>query len=118
MLQYFYIVLHLDIILLEDSDLFAVINCLKFRSVANVLNKIWVQESIKETFMWYFKKYFEYDLAFKYIYIHRFQSKQDILTVANIITPAWNMHTVNIISIWSEDITAAKNLAESFKVYQ
>lgn len=98
-------------ILLEDSDLYAVINCLKLRRVLSDLSKIWIQESIIQTFTWHFKKCF----GTLNIPIHIFQSKQELLALntfkCNII-----MTEMNIMSIWSEDIVAAKTLAESLNV--
>lgn len=100
-------------ILLEDSDLHAVINCLKFKSIMCSLHKIWIQESIAQTFMWYFKKCF----GCLYISIHIFQSKQELITCN---ASKWNINMenkINIISIWSEDIIAAKNLARTLNVH-
>ncbi|XP_029176417.1 uncharacterized protein LOC114944596 [Nylanderia fulva] len=101
--------MNVDMILLEDSDLYAVINCLKFKSVMNVVSKILIQESIMQTFMWYCKKYFKYD----FVELKTFQSLKDLLTLNDI--SICKSDTVNIVSIWSEDIIAAKNLAESLK---
>lgn len=100
-------------ILLEDSDLYAVIKYLKFRSVFLNLNKISVQESIVQTFEWHFKKYFgDSDIP-----IHTFQSKQELLASLNTFKCNMNMNKINIVSIWSEDVVAAKNLAESLNVH-
>ncbi|CAL1687934.1 unnamed protein product [Lasius platythorax] len=104
------IILQVEIILLEDSDLHAVINCLKFRSVVKVLSNIWIQESITQTFMWYFKKYFGHILNLP---IHRFQSTQELLTLNTSKCNVDKENVLNIVSIWSEDVTVAKNLAES-----
>jgi len=95
-------------ILLEDSDLYAVIKCLKIRNVLFQLDKIWVQESIKQTFAWYLKKYFRY-LQIKF---YTFRSKE-LLT----LNTTECIYTIHIVSIWSEDIIAAKNLAESLNVH-
>ncbi|CAL1687933.1 unnamed protein product [Lasius platythorax] len=96
-------------IIFEDSDLHAVINYLKFKRVVSCLNKIWVQKSIIQTFMWYFKKY----VGHLDVPIQIFQSKQELLTP---ITSKCNVdkeNVLNIVSIWSEDVIAAKNLARS-----
>ncbi|XP_029675901.1 uncharacterized protein LOC115243228 isoform X2 [Formica exsecta] len=98
---------NIKMILLEDSDLYAVINCLKTRNVLFQLDKIWVQESIKQTFAWYLKKYFEY----LHINFYTFRSRQELLTLNT------STYSVHIVSIWSEDIIAAKNLAESLNVH-
>ncbi|XP_025264730.1 uncharacterized protein LOC112638041 [Camponotus floridanus] len=95
-------------ILLEDSDLYAVTNCLKLRRVLSDLSKIWIQESIVQTFKWHFQKCF----GSLNIPIHIFQSKQELLAF-NTFKSNMNMTEMNIVSIWSEDIVAAKTLAES-----
>lgn len=95
-------------VLLEDSDLYAVIKCLKIRNVLFQIDKIWVQESIKETFAWYLKKYFEY----LQINFYTFQSKESLT-----LNTTERIHTIYIVSIWSEDIIAAKNLADYLNVH-
>ncbi|KAM0726620.1 hypothetical protein ACS0PU_007804 [Formica fusca] len=100
---------HFEMILLEDSDLYAVIDCLKFKSVTSGLHKIWVQESIVQTFKWHFKKYFGHlDIP-----IHIFQSKEELLIDRSFKCHIDIINEMNIVSIWSEDVIAAKNLAES-----
>ncbi|KAL6422600.1 hypothetical protein ACFW04_010677 [Cataglyphis niger] len=96
-------------ILLEDSDLYAVISCLRIiysqatdRGCFPYLHKIWVQEFIKQKFLWLVQEYFK-NLTFP---IYVFRSRKELLT-ANV------HHKMNIVSIWSEDIIAAKNLATS-----
>ncbi|KAM0734670.1 Long-chain-aldehyde dehydrogenase [Formica fusca] len=98
-----------EMILLEDSDLYAVISCLRvIYSQTNrgcafpYLHKIWVQEFIKQKFLWLLQEYLENSIFPIYV----FRSKKELLT-ANI------HHKMNIVSIWSEDIIAAKNLATS-----
>ncbi|XP_072752066.1 uncharacterized protein [Anoplolepis gracilipes] len=106
---------HFEMILLEDSDLHAVIKCLKPTSVMTCLNKIWVQKSIEQTFDWHLKKYFKHLT----VSIHVFQSNQELLAAINQsqidISNQKNVkiNTISIMSIWSEDVIAAKNLAES-----
>lgn len=107
-----YIAQHFEMILLEDSDLYAVINCLKLRRVLSDLSKIWIQESIVQTFKWHFQKCF----GSLNIPIHIFQSKQELLAF-NTFKCNMNMTAMNIVSIWSEDIVAAKTLAESLNVH-
>ncbi|XP_029675899.1 uncharacterized protein LOC115243228 isoform X1 [Formica exsecta] len=99
---------HMEImILLEDSDLHAVINCLKFKNIMYSLDKIWVQESIAQTFMWHFKKCFgRLDVP-----ICIFQSKQELITCSASVWSIYMENIMNIVSIWSEDVIAAKNLA-------
>lgn len=101
-------------ILLEDSDLHAVINCLKFKSIMYGLHKIWIQESIAQTFMWHFKKYF----GCLYVPIHIFQLKQKLITCyASKCNIYREENKITITSIWSEDIIAAKNLARTLNVH-
>ncbi|XP_018305978.1 uncharacterized protein [Mycetomoellerius zeteki] len=90
-----------EMIILEDSDLYAVINCLIITDHFP-LYKIWVQKRVHEKFVWLMKNY----RSTLSITIDTFQSVKDIqfLPYDNIIS---------IVSIWSEDIVAAKNLALS-----
>jgi len=92
-------------IILEDSDLYAVINCLIITNHFP-LHKIWVQKRVNEKFVWLMKNY-RSELS---ITIDTFQSVKDIQFL-----PCDDI--INIISIWSEDIVAAKNLALSINVY-
>lgn len=97
-------------IIFEDSDLYAVFNYLKLRRARSVLSKIWIEKSIKQIFMCHFKKCF----GSSDISVHIFQSRQDLITP---ITSYTEMKSkINIASIWSEDVTAAKNLAGSLNV--
>jgi len=96
-------------ILLEESDLYAIIYYLKMRSIVSSLKKIWVQESIKQVFQWHIKKY----LGHLNIPICTFQSKQELLMSENSIIST----EVRLLSIWSEDIVGARNFAMSFKVH-
>lgn len=91
-----------EIILLADSDLYAVIKYLKISESIRNLSKIWVPEPIKGNFLSLMYKTFD-----NFIYlIHIFKSKQELLTPPT-------SYEINITSIWSEDIVAAKNLATS-----
>lgn len=98
-------------ILLEDSDLYAVISYLRIiypkqGYLSSYFNKIWVQEFIKEKFLWLVKEYFE-NLTLP---IYVFRSRKELLTN--------HEHCkMKIVSIWSEDIIAAKNLASYLNVY-
>ncbi|XP_072751899.1 uncharacterized protein [Anoplolepis gracilipes] len=96
---------NIEMILLEEADLYAVINCLKIEN-AFFLSKIWVHESIKQTFQLHIKKCSEH-LS---VPIHIFQSKRDLLTSEILMDSQ-----IRIISIWSEDIVGARNLAMSLK---
>ncbi|XP_050451610.1 uncharacterized protein LOC126851561 [Cataglyphis hispanica] len=96
-------------ILLEESDLHAVINYLKFKNI-NGLHKIWIHESIAQTFMWHFKKCFGCLYSYP---IHIFQLKQELITCYASKCNIYMENKINITSIWSEDIIAAKNLART-----
>ncbi|XP_039306240.1 uncharacterized protein LOC105196429 isoform X2 [Solenopsis invicta] len=80
-----------EVILLEDSDIYAVLNYLKIIK-CSYINKIWVHISIKHKFLWLLKKY----LCHRNFTIRTFKSWETF-------TPrmSYNMH---IISIWSENI--------------
>lgn len=74
--------------------------------------KILIQEPIKDKFLYYKEKYeIEYEDCSKLrdVEIKVFRSKQELLTPKK-------SHFVNFVSIWSEDITTAKNLAISLNV--
>ncbi|XP_029176371.1 uncharacterized protein LOC114944571 [Nylanderia fulva] len=100
--------LQVEIIVCEDSDLHAVITYLKLNSAVSCLKKIWVQKSIKDTFMWHLNK----NVGYLNVPIKIFQLKQELITPNNeyIFNETCKL---NVVSIWSENITAAKNLARS-----
>lgn len=100
-----------EMILLEESDLYAVIYYLKIKNALS-LKKIWVQESIKQTFRWHVKKY----LRNLNIPICIFQSKEELL-MSEDFSIELRIYEIRILSIWSEDIVGARNLAMSFKVH-
>lgn len=89
-------------VLLEDSDLYAVISYLITMDYSS-LSKIWVQQPIKQKFLSLMKKY-NLELP-----IRVFRSKQELLTVSE-------FNEKCIVSIWSEDVVAAKILATSLNV--
>lgn len=92
-------------ILLEDSDLYAVINNLKISENCRYLDKIWVPQSIKHNFLLLRNKYFKNLNSVFHIY----KSKQELLTPPK-------FYKINVTSIWSENIMSAKNLAASLDV--
>ncbi|XP_024876882.1 uncharacterized protein LOC112457833 [Temnothorax curvispinosus] len=100
-----------QMIILEDSDLYAVISYLIITDKFP-LHKIWVQKQVKGKFEWLMKRHYSDITAYKKILliIDTFQSFKDI-----------QLHEcatdINIVSIWSEDIIAAKNLALSLNPY-
>ncbi|XP_018354443.1 PREDICTED: uncharacterized protein LOC108755736 isoform X3 [Trachymyrmex septentrionalis] len=93
----------IEIIVLDDSDLYAVIKSLKLsENTRKYLSKIWVSESIECNFLSLMNEVFSNSTDV----IRVFKSKQELLT------PAISC-IINVTSIWSEDIAAAKNLATS-----
>lgn len=92
-------------IILKDSDLYALINCLIITD-NYPLKKIWVHKQVKEKFLWLLKRH---SLNFT---IDTFQSLKDIQ-----FDLCYEYTVINILSIWSEDIIAMKNLAVSLNVY-
>ncbi|XP_011051612.1 PREDICTED: uncharacterized protein LOC105144425 [Acromyrmex echinatior] len=92
-----------EMILLKDSDLYAVINYLK-RIGSSHINKIWVQVTIKQKFLSLIKKYFHRkDFRIFKSTIHIFKSTKEF-------TPRTS-YNMNIMSIWSEDLIYARYLA-------
>ncbi|XP_011865972.1 PREDICTED: uncharacterized protein LOC105560987 [Vollenhovia emeryi] len=89
-----------EMIILEDSDLYAAVNFLKLTDNYS-LNKIWVQDQVKEKFLWIMKRH---SVLFT---IDTFQSLKDIQP------HVCDNPTISIVSIWSEDIVTARNLASS-----
>ncbi|XP_071626993.1 uncharacterized protein [Temnothorax longispinosus] len=92
----------IEMILLEDADLYAVIYYLKISENCRYLSKIWVPQSIRSNFLFLRNKYFT-SLSSA---IRIFKSKQELLTPPT-------FYKVNVTSVWSEDMTAARNLATS-----
>lgn len=92
----------LEMIIFKDSDLYAAVNQLKLTRVR--LNKIWIQEPVQAKFVWILKKYFQ--RTFRRL-TRVFRTKEELLI------PSSEMHKMNIVSIWSEDVVTAKNLAAS-----
>ncbi|XP_029176409.1 uncharacterized protein LOC114944591 [Nylanderia fulva] len=97
----------IEMILLEGSDLYAIMNCLKMKKIVSSLDRIWVQKSINKDFQWHVKKYFGHSLN---VPIDIFQSQQELLTSQNL-----HLSEKKILSIWTEDIVGARNLAGSLQ---
>lgn len=99
-----------EMILLEDADLYAVVSCLKMTTAKyhSTGMKIWVQQFIKEKFLLLKEKY----LKDQEISVCAFKSTKDLPSLFTLFT----FDAINIISIWSEDIVVATNLAESLNV--
>ncbi|XP_071555928.1 uncharacterized protein [Temnothorax nylanderi] len=102
----------IEMIILEDSDLYAVVNYL-IRTDKFILHNIWVQEQVKEKFVWLMKRHYSEFTACEemLLIIDTFQSLEDIQL------RVYHEPTISIVSIWSEDIVAAKNLALSLNVH-
>lgn len=92
-------------IVFKDSDLYALINCLIITDNFP-LKKIWVQEQVKEKFLWLLERH---SLNFA---VDTFQSLEDIQ-----LNLCYEYTTIKILSLWSEDIIAMKNLAVSLNVH-
>lgn len=106
----------LELIILEDSDLHAVMFYLMGLYKTDVYyplpTKILIHEPIKEKFLYYKEKYETHlygDGALRDVEVKVFRSKQELLT-------SKKSRFLNLVSIWSEDITTAKNLAISLNV--
>ncbi|XP_071567841.1 uncharacterized protein [Temnothorax nylanderi] len=94
----------IGIILLADSDLFAFITCFIENNDLS-LDQLCVQEPIKEKVFWLLRKYTNCDYEdIRNIFL--FRTKEELFTAS---TP----DKINIVSIWTEDIVFAKNLAMS-----
>ncbi|XP_071567832.1 uncharacterized protein [Temnothorax nylanderi] len=94
-----------EIILLADSDLDAFFQCfvhINFNVFDSLDLILWVQEPIKEKFFGLMKDYFTYDCED----IRIFRTKKELFTTRT-------ADKLNIVSIWTEDIIFAKNLAIS-----
>ncbi|XP_071567836.1 uncharacterized protein [Temnothorax nylanderi] len=95
------------VIILADSDLYAFITCYKY--VCMSINRIWVQEPIKKKFLWLMNN-IEIGNIQDIWDICTFRTKEELFTACR---TAWTADEMNIISIWTEDIAFAKNLAMS-----
>lgn len=85
--------------------MYAAVNQLKL--IGSRFNKIWIQEPVRAKFVWILRKCFQRTFR---RFIHVFRTKEELRIPSQ-------THKVNIVSIWSEDILIAKNLAMSLKVY-
>ncbi|XP_011169021.1 uncharacterized protein LOC105202287 isoform X2 [Solenopsis invicta] len=92
----------IEMILFEDADLYAVVSYLKISDNSRNLSKIWIPSLLKYEFLSLKDRYFKNlhsDICI-------FQFKQELLT-----SPTF--YKINVTSIWSENIAAAKSLAAS-----
>lgn len=78
------------------------------KNVASFLNKIWVQESVNKDFEWHVKKY----VGHLNVPVYVFQSQKELLT-----SQMLHYSDVKILSIWTEDVVSARNLAVPLQVY-
>ncbi|XP_071573080.1 uncharacterized protein [Temnothorax nylanderi] len=98
-----------EMIVLEDSDLYAVISYLRITPSFLLKINIYVQDSIKQKFLCLIEKYFKHfypnlDLSD----ISVFHTKKELHSFPTYFASLAKMHMV---SIWSEDIAATKELA-------
>ncbi|XP_024888096.1 uncharacterized protein LOC112464995 isoform X1 [Temnothorax curvispinosus] len=102
-----------EMIVLEDSDLYAVISYLRITpSFLLKIKKIYVQESIKQKFVWLLKKYFQGFYTYTDLPISTFHTKKELYSFPSYLQ---SLYSINMVSIWSEDITAAKVLATTLR---
>ena len=98
-------------IVFEDSDLYAIITYLKIKPCFLLqIKKIFVQESVKQKFLWLLEKNFKHFL-FMELPIFIFHSRNELFTNCNDSLLYFSM-----VSIWSEDSTFAKTLAMKLQV--
>ncbi|XP_077263301.1 uncharacterized protein LOC143898078 isoform X2 [Temnothorax americanus] len=97
------------VIILADSDLYAFITYYKY--VCMSITRIWVQEPIKEKFLWLMNNIGGIENIQDIFYICTFRTKEELFTAC---WTAWTADEImNTISMWTEDIAFAKNLAMS-----
>lgn len=99
-------------IIFEDSDLHAVVNCLKISPFSISKLNIYLQESIKEKFLWYMEKHCKDLCKNSNCTVSTFRTKKEL----NTLLPLYTFVYLNVASIWSEDIVAAKMLAMTLGV--
>ncbi|XP_024883464.1 uncharacterized protein LOC112462105 isoform X2 [Temnothorax curvispinosus] len=96
------------VIILADSDLYAFITYYKY--VGMSISRIWVQDPIKEKFLWLMNNIGGIGNIQDIWDICTFRTKEELYIAC---WTAWTADEMNIISIWTEDIAFAKNLAMS-----
>ncbi|XP_071628587.1 uncharacterized protein [Temnothorax longispinosus] len=102
-----------EMIVLDDSDLHAVISYLRITpSLLLKIRKIFVQESIKQKFLWILKKNFQNFYTFLDLHISTFRTRKELHSLPLYTV---NLASIKMVSIWSEDITAAKELASTLR---
>ncbi|KYN02201.1 hypothetical protein ALC62_06984, partial [Cyphomyrmex costatus] len=95
-----------EMIVFEDSDLYAVITYLKITPCFLLrVKKIFIQESIKQKFLWLLEKNCRYFSTVN-LPIFIFRLTNELFTHCKDFSSCFNM-----MSIWSENITSAKVLA-------
>ncbi|XP_071628786.1 uncharacterized protein [Temnothorax longispinosus] len=96
-----------EMVVLEDSDLYAVISYLRITpSFLLKINRIYIQESIIQKFIYVMEKYFKHSNLVLSISV--FHAKEDLHLFPTYFASLTKMY---MMSIWSEDIAAAKELA-------
>lgn len=98
-------------IVLEDSDLYAVISYLKITPFLLLnLRKILVQEPIKHKFLWLIEKNFKNLYTCSALPIFVFHTKKELEMNLE------SFDCMNFISIWSQNIITAKTIAAASHV--
>ncbi|XP_011167484.1 uncharacterized protein LOC105201230 [Solenopsis invicta] len=102
----------IEMIVFQDSDLCAVISCLNIKPYLLLkIKKIMVQETIKEKFIWLLEQNCKY-VSIMNLPIYTFRSKEELLEFfSEDFQVSLDYSNLSLMSIWSEDITAAKALA-------
>ncbi|KYN30924.1 hypothetical protein ALC56_14736 [Trachymyrmex septentrionalis] len=101
-----YLYYTIEMIVFEDSDLYAIITYLKIKSyILLQIKKIFIQESVKQKFLWLLEKNNKHLLHVD-LPLLTFHSKNELVTYCKDFLTHFSM-----MSIWSEDITSAKTLA-------
>lgn len=99
--------------MLEDADLYAVIDYLKSTPFFLLkIRKLFVQELIEEKFLSLLEKNFEYFYKFLDLSISIFCTKKELFTTS----PFYFSENLYMTSIWSENIRDAKLLASTLRV--
>ncbi|XP_036138371.1 uncharacterized protein LOC114254698 isoform X1 [Monomorium pharaonis] len=98
-------------IVFEDSDLYAFISYLKIKSYLLLkVHRIMVQESIKKKFQWLLTQSFNYFPIVDSIIVV-FHSMEELLDISKDFQDLSEFPNLSLMSIWLEDIVAAKILA-------
>lgn len=99
--------------MLEDADLYAIINYLKSTPFFLLkIRKLFIQELVKEKFLSLLEKNFEYFYKYLDIPISIFRTKKELFETS----PFYFSENLYMTSIWTENIRDAKILATMLHV--